>query len=253
MSKPRPVATRRPVPEDLFGGHLKGSFLLDLEVIGIEEIAEHVRLLSLASSDLVGFEYTPGQDLLFEFPDGERTLRRRYTIRRLDSLEGHADFEIEMHDGMGPATRWAAQAKVGERLEAIGPRGAVVLRSSATTHLFVVDDSAMPFAFAMIDALPSNISAIALLVTSHGASSRPTVAGRPGTSLIWMDQREIVHELNDLYIPTDSTVYIFGEHQLVRKLEKLLVADGIDRHSVVSKAYWRRDQPNASHGEPSFN
>jgi NADPH-dependent ferric siderophore reductase len=100
----------------MFGGHLKGSFLLELEVIGVDEIAEHVRLIKLASSDLVGFEYAPGQDLLFEFPDGDRTLRRRYTIRRLDSLEGTADFEIEMHNGLGPATRWVAKAQVGQRL-----------------------------------------------------------------------------------------------------------------------------------------
>lgn len=253
MSKARPVATRRPVPDDLFGGHLKASYLLDLEVIGVEEIAEHVCLLSVASSDLVGFEYTPGQDLLFAFPDGGRTLRRRYTIRRLDSLEGHADFEIEMHDGMGPATRWAAQAQVGEHLEAIGPRGAVSLRSAATTHLFVVDDSAMPLAFAMLDALPSNMSATALLVTSHGANSRPTVADRPGTSLVWLDPDEIVHTLNDLYLPSGTAAYLFGDRHLVRSAGELLVAGGLERDAVESKAYWRRDLPNESHGEPSFN
>ena len=185
MYKPRPVATRRPVPDDLFGGHLKGSYLLDLEVIGVEEIAEHVRLLTVTSSDLVGFEYAPGQDILFEFPDGDRTQRRRYTIRRLDSLEGTADFEFEMHNGS--ATRWAAKAQVCQRLEAIGPRGAVKVRAEATTHLFVVDDAAMPAAFAVLDALPANMSAIALLVTSHGAKSRPTVAGNPETSLLWLD------------------------------------------------------------------
>jgi len=253
MSKPRPIGTRRPVSDDLFGGHLKGSYLLDLEVTGVDEIAEHVRLVTVASSDLVGFEYAPGQDLLFEFPDGDRTLRRRYTIRRLDPVEGIAGFEIEMHNGMGPATRWVATAKVGERLEAIGPRGAVRLRSEATTHLFVVDDSAMPAAFAMIEALRVNVSAIVLLVTSHGAKSRPTLAGSPGTSLIWLDQREIIDELNDLYIPPDTAVYIFGERRLVRTVEKLLVEDGIDRDAVMSKAYWRGDQANASHGEPSFD
>jgi NADPH-dependent ferric siderophore reductase len=237
----------------MFGGHLKGSFLLDLEVIGVDEIAEHVRLIKVASSDLVGFEYAPGQDVLFEFPDGDRTLRRRYTIRRLDSLEGTADFEFEMHNGSGPATRWVATAQVGQRLEAIGPRGAVKVRLEATTHLFVVDDAAMPAVFAMLDALPANMSVIALLVTSHGAKSRPTGVGRPGTSLVWLDYEEIVDELNDLYLSADTAVYLFGERQLVRLVEEILVEGGIDRDAVTSKAYWRRDQPNASHGEPTFN
>jgi NADPH-dependent ferric siderophore reductase len=252
MSKTPPVGTR-PVPDHMFGGRLTGSYFLDLEVIGVDEIAEHVRLVKVASSDLVGFKYEPGQDLLFEFPDGDRTLRRRYTIRRSDPEKGTADFEFEMHRGSGPATRWVAKAQAGQRLEAIGPRGAVKVRSEAATHLFVVDDAAVPAAFSMLDTFPANMSAIALLVTSHGAKSRPTVAGRRGTSLVWLGQEEIVNELNDLYLPADTAVYVFGERQLVRLVEEILVEDGVDRDAIASKAYWRLDQPNAGHGEPSFN
>jgi NADPH-dependent ferric siderophore reductase len=142
----------------MFGGRLTGSYFLDLEVIGVDEIAEHVRLVKVASSDLVGFKYEPGQDLLFEFPDGDWTLRRRYTIRRSDPEKGTADVEFEMHRGSGPATRWVAKAQAGQRLEAIGPRGAVKVRSEAATHLFVVDDAAMPAAFSMLDAFPANMS-----------------------------------------------------------------------------------------------
>jgi NADPH-dependent ferric siderophore reductase len=121
MSEPPPVSTRRPVPDHLFSERLKGSYLLDLEVVGADAVTPHMRLITMASSDLVGFEYTPGQDLLFEFPDGDRILRRRYTIRRSDPAEGTADFEIEIHDGRGPATQWAAKAELGEHLKPSGP------------------------------------------------------------------------------------------------------------------------------------
>jgi len=190
MSESRPRSTRRPVPDHLFGGRLRGSYLLDLEVVGVGEIAPHVRLITMASSDLVGFEYTPGQDLLFEFSDGDRTLRRRYTIRRSDPGKGTADFEIEIHDGRGPATRWATKAQPGEHLEAIGPRGGISLRPTATSHLFVVDDSAMPAAFVLLEALPADTPATALLVTSHGAKARPASARSPATSSSgWIQQR----------------------------------------------------------------
>ncbi len=142
MSEPRPVGTRRPVPDHMFGGRLRGSYLLDLEVVGVDEVAPHLRLITMASSDLVGFEYTPGQDLLFEFPDGDRALRRRYTIRRLDPAEGIADFEMEIHDGRGPATRWAAKAELGAHLEPSGPEAGSAcdqrrrpISSSSTTPL----------------------------------------------------------------------------------------------------------------------
>jgi NADPH-dependent ferric siderophore reductase len=253
MSERLPVSTRRPVPDDMFDGRLKGSYLLDLEVIGVDEVAPHVRLITMASSDLVGFEYTPGQDLLFEFPDGDRALRRRYTIRRSDTALGIADFEVEMHDGRGPATRWAGRAEQGEHLEAIGPRGGIGLRPTATSHLFVVDDSAMPAAFALLEALPAETPATALLVTSHGAKPRPATAVRPATSLVWLSQSEMLGMLRDLHPAVGTAVYLFGERHLIRTAEELLVAGGLDRHAVASKAYWRQDQPNASHGEPSWS
>ena len=253
MSEQRPVSTRRPVPDHMFSGRLRGSYLLDLEVVGVDDVAPHVRLITMASSDLVGFEYTPGQDLLFEFPDGDRALRRRYTVRRSDPAEGTADFEIELNHGRGPATRWAAKAKLGEHLEAIGPRGAISLRPTATSHLFIVDDSAMPAAFALLEALPADAHATALLVTSHGAKSRPAPTDTRATSLVWLDRAEMVDMLNDLHPTAGTAAYLFGERHLVRTAEELLVTGGLDRDAVASKAYWRRDQPNASHGEPSFN
>jgi len=253
MSERLPVSTRRPVPDDMFGGRLKGSYLLDLEVVGVADVAPHVRLITMASSDLVGFEYTPGQDLLFEFPDGDRALRRRYTIRRSDTELGIADFEIEIHDGRGPATRWAAEAEPGEHLEGIGPRGGISLRPTARSHLFIVDDSAMPAAFALLEALPAGTPATALLVTSHGAKSRPATSAVPATSLIWSSQSEMLGTLRDLHPAANTAVYLLGERHLVRTAEELLVAGGLDRDAVASKAYWRRDQPNTSHGEPSFN
>jgi NADPH-dependent ferric siderophore reductase len=247
------VSTRRPVPDEMFNGRLKGSYLLDLEVVGVDELAPHVRLITMASSDLVGFEHTPGQDLLFEFADGDLTLRRRYTIRRLDPAAGIADFEIEIHDGRGPATRWAVKAELGEHLGAIGPRGGISLRSTATSYLFVVDDSAMPAAFALLDALPSDTAATALLVTSQGVESRPAPAGARATSLVWLDQAEMLEMPSDLHPAAGTVAYLLGERHLVRTAEELLVAGGLDRDAIASKAYWRRDQPNASHGEPSWN
>ncbi len=253
MTERRPLPTRRPVPDRMFDGHLRGSYLLDLEVIGVDDIAPHVRLITMASSDLVGFEYTPGQDLLFEFPDSDGAIRRRYTIRRADPVSGTADFEIEIHDGRGVANRWASRAELGEHLEAIGPRGAINLRPAATSSLFVVDDSAMPAAFALLEALPSDAPATAFLVTSHGARSRPVSADRAATSFVWLDREEMLERLPDLHPATGSAAYLFGERHLVRTAEELLVAGGLDHDAVTLKAYWRRDQPNASHGEPSFN
>ncbi len=90
-------------------------------------------------------------------------------------------------------------------------------------------------------------------MTSHGTKSRPAPSGAPATSLVWLDQAEMLERLSDLRPAAGTAAYLFGERHLVRTTEELLVPGSLDRDAVASKAYWRRDQPNASHGEPSFN
>ena len=237
--------TRRPVPENLFGGRLNGSYLLTLSVVATEDLAPHVRSVTFASTDLVGFEYVPGQDLMIEFPMADGSLRRRYTIRRADPQAGTATLEFELHDGRGVANEWARGATVGDRLESIGPRGNIGLRADAEHHLFVADDSAMPPVFAMLEALPAEASATAVLVTPHGPESRPGPR-QPAASVVWTDEAS----LSEVLPPLDGGVaYVFGERSMVKDARQTLgAAAGADR--IAAKAYWRRDQPNAGHGEP---
>jgi NADPH-dependent ferric siderophore reductase len=252
MSEQPVSRTRRPVPDHMFGGRLSGSFLLDLEVVEVEDLAAHVRSITVVSSDLVDFEYVAGQDLMLEFLGDAGSVRRRYTIRRADAATGMAQFEVELHDGGGPATSWAAHARVGDRLQAIGPRGAIAL-SSAAAHYFVVDDSSMPTAFAMIESLPADSSATALLVTPHGRDSRPGPSRSAHTSLVWMAREELVDSVARLHPIARAAVYLFGERQLVRTAGEILRSVGVPTDAIASKAYWRIDQANAPHGEPSFN
>lgn len=172
MTAEPPTPTRRPVPDDLFGGRLRGAYLLDLEVTEVRRIAEHVQLVSVGSTDLLGFQSVPGQDALIEFGDGAGSVRRRYTIRRVDPRTGMVDFEFELHPGGGAAAHWAASGSRGDVLSAIGPRGSIGLRAEAPEHLFVADDSAMPAVFATLEALPAQTRATALLNAPHGEPLR---------------------------------------------------------------------------------
>ncbi len=239
------------MPDSLFGGRLSDAFLLDLEVVDTEDIAPHVRCLTMASSDLIGFGFTPGQDLMIEFPDADRTVRRRYTIRRAGPAAGTVDIEFEIHDGDGVAARWAADAGQGSVLDAIGPRGAVTLRTDATSHLFVVDDAAMPAAFAMIEARPAGDVATAVLVTPHGAGSRPGPGNLSDADVHWVEESELSEDLAGLTVPDGAAAYVLGERSLVARAVGLVVAAGVEPSAIASKAYWRRDQPNAPHGEPA--
>jgi hypothetical protein len=63
----------------------------------------------------------------------------------------------------------------------------------------------------------------------------------------------MLQKLSDLHPAAGTAAYLFGERHLVRTAELLLVAGGLDRDAIASKAQWPWYQPNASHGEPSFD
>jgi hypothetical protein len=58
--------TRRPVPAELFGGRLADCFLLDLMVDGVVDHSSRFRTIRFRSTDLLGFEWAPGQDVMFD-------------------------------------------------------------------------------------------------------------------------------------------------------------------------------------------
>ncbi len=241
---------RRPVG-DRFGGALSDAYLLDLEVVGVDDLAPHVRNVTLSSPDLVGFGFLPGQDLMIEFPNGDRTVRRRYTIRRANPRAGTADLEFELHGGDGIAERWASAAPLGSRVDAIGPRGKISIQADAKHHVFVADDSAMPATFAMLEALPARATAAAVLVTPHGRHSRPATTDKLDGATVWVDEPELPGAIASLGVEPDVAIYVNGERQLVGLVVGLFIAAGVPREVIANKPYWRRDQPNAANGEPS--
>ncbi len=224
-----PLATRRRVPDDVFGGRLADCFLLDLEVAAITDTSPRMRTITFRSTDLIGFEWQGGQDVMFSVPGTDPPARRRYTIRRTDPDLGTLDIDVVLH-GDGPFARWAAAVEVGDRIDGIGPRGVILVRAEAAHHLFVGDESAMAVCDAMAESL---------------------VEGTSSTVIVGGDTSAIVEAVRVTPLPDGTVAYVNGERSLVRDVNEVLVARGLDRSAIVGKPYWRADQPNAAHGEPA--
>ena len=233
---------RRPVGSGLFGGRLADCCYLDLSVAAVNEVSPRLRSITFESPDLVGFEWQPGQDIMFDVPGTGSVGRRRYTIRRADSVAGTADVEVVLH-GHGPFGNWAAAAAPGDRIEGIGPRGAQLLQPDAAHHLFVADESAVPAAMAMLEGLPAGASGTAVCVTDDGAPTCPADG-----DVQWLNAGELAGALAATPLPDGTVAYVNGERALVRDAVAVLQGRGLER--IASKAYWRRDRANAAHGEP---
>jgi NADPH-dependent ferric siderophore reductase len=240
---------RRPVPDDLFGGRLAGCFLLDLEVAAVQDRTPTFRTITFRSEDLVDFEWQAGQDLMFEVPGDDSGVRRRYTIRRADPAAGTLDVDVVLHEH-GRFAGWAKAVAPGARIEAIGPRGAVTVREGAGAHLFVGDESSIGATFAMVEALPAGAAATVVIACEGEPPVGPPVTPAD-LSLTWLPEADVVEHLAGVELAEGTVAYVNGERGLVRRAAAALADRGLPADAVTTKAYWRRDQPNAAHGEPA--
>src|SRR6266699_119145 len=69
--------------------------------------------LRLTAPQLASFRYAPGQDvMLLVDVEGNRPVRRRYTIRALDQASRTITLDVVLH-GDGPGERWVRAARPG--------------------------------------------------------------------------------------------------------------------------------------------
>ena len=239
---------------------LPEALLWQLTVSGTTVLTPSMRRISFAAPNLSDFRYDPGQDLMFAIPASDgRTFRRRYTIRQLDVAEGRLDVDFVLH-GDGPGARWVEGAAPGDRVEAIGPRGKVLVDRAAGWHLFLGDESALPVTAAMIESLDSGARALALIEVDV-PDDELAVSGRAGVEVDvhWLHRGRtaagkstvLADELATLTLPDGrGHAYVNGEMKTVNGLRATLVGRGMDADAVSSKPYWRHGVANAAHGEP---
>jgi NADPH-dependent ferric siderophore reductase len=246
-------------PFAVLAGPLAGTSRLPLEVVGAEPLTPHMRRLRLTAPQLASFSYAPGQDLmLLVGVDGNRPVRRRYTIRALDRASSAVTLDIVLH-GDGPGERWVRAARQGDKIEGIGPRGKITTALQADWHLFVGDESALPAIFRMAESLPAGILARALLEIP-GPEDEQELQARASTHVTWLhrDGRPagqpgaLAAAAADLPLPGGrGHAYLLGEASVVARLREVLAARGLEPVQVSPKAYWGRGRANASHGEPA--
>jgi NADPH-dependent ferric siderophore reductase len=234
-----------------------GVSLWNLEVTGVSDVSPSMRRFTFNAPGLAELSYQPGQDLMMAVPgpNGD-AFRRRYTIRDFDPAGPSIVVDIVAH-GDGPGAQWASSAAPGSRIEAIGPRGKVVVDSSANWHLFIGEDSAIPASLAMAESLSEDDDVIVLLEVD-GEDDRQ----KPARSLPiqWLFRRGVepassialLTALQKMELPVgQGHVYVAGEMGVVGQIRRHLMDRGLVKERISSKPYWRAGVANASHGEPA--
>jgi NADPH-dependent ferric siderophore reductase len=237
---------------------------MQFEVVSNSLVTPHMQRLVLTAPELASLRYQPGQDvMLMVAVDGNRPVRRRYTIRDLDPARQQLTMDIVRH-GAGPGESWVRAARPGDTIEGIGPRGKIFPVPDADWHLFAADESGLAAVFAMAGSLPAGAQAIVALEVPEPADEQPLDA-KASVTLRWLhrsggngtiapagDPERLAAAVTGIRLPDGrGHGYLFGEAKVVLALREVLAGRGLAAEQVSPKAYWGRGKGNAAHGEPA--
>ena len=244
-------------PFAVLAGPLAATTRMQLGVVDSSPLSPGMQRLVLTAPELAGLEYQPGQDMMLMVAvDGDRPVRRRYTIRALDRERRLLTIDVVRHAD-GPGERWVAAARPGDKIEGIGPRGKIFLNPDADWHLFIGDDSALPAYLTMAGAVPAGARALVILEVPGPDAEQDAPAG---AQVAWLhrdgrpagDPAVLVEAAGTVALPPGrGHAYLAGEATVVLRLREALAARGLAAEQISPKAYWGRGRANASHGEPA--
>ena len=256
---PQQVRAQLDDPFAQLTGSLAGTRKLSFTVVETGQMSSSLQRVTLTAPELEGFGYAPGQDvMLLVAAEGNKPIRRRYTVRALDRAALTLTLNIVLH-GQGPGERWLRSARPGDTIEGIGPRGKLTTSPTADWHLFIGDESALPAMFAMTEALPPGRPATLVLEIPE-ESDEQDLAAAATIRISWLhrlgapagDPSALAAEAAEVELPPGrGHAYLFGEATVVSRLREVLAERGLGQDQMSPKAYWGRGRANASHGEPA--
>jgi NADPH-dependent ferric siderophore reductase len=203
----------------------------------------------------------PGNDLMFGMTlDGtDGSFRRRYSIRKINHETASLELWIETRAG-GPGSQWALNAPIGSTIEAIGPRGKVILDPMADWHLFIGDLTFLPAAYAMAESIDPPGQALFIWEIDDTADALlPKLDDQIGVTVGFVERSNrafndptgLLRSLEALELPRDEGhIYVGGELSVVAAIKKVLLQRGFSTDAVSAKPYWRMGVANLAHGEP---
>lgn len=246
----------------------RDTVLRTLHVLHVERLTPHMQRVVLGGPGLAGFHSGAPDDhvkLFFPNRDGELVLptlgengpvfpagrepspMRDYTPRRHDPARGELWIDLVLH-GDGPAARWGAQARPGQRLGVGGPRGSFMVAGDFDRYVLAGDETALPAIGRWLEEMPAGMRATVLLEIP-GAADRQPLASRADVDIAWLarDGADAASEglleraLRDLPPDRGDTFYwIATESRRARGMRQWLEQQrGVPKDWIKATGYWK--------------
>lgn len=250
-----------------------------LEVVQVHELTPMMRRITLGGSALQGFTSLAPEDHIKVFfpapgqdepvvpvlgphglvpPQDGKPIVRDYSVRRFDAARSLLEIDFFLHEDGGPASSWAAQAAVGQRLAIGGPRGSRVLVPRFDWQLFVGDETALPQIGRRIEELPAETRAIAVIAVNGEREQQSWLSAAP-LVVEWVHRPAPTASVAEAYraslarlLPVEGNgfAWLAGEASEVRAAhDELVRVRGFDKARIRASGLWKRGVSNHDHHE----
>ena len=219
-------------------------------VTGRTHLAEHFIRIAFRSDTLLGdgpLHPDSWIRLWFPNPDDPSTLHQRgYTLVDPDPESGTFAIDFVLHHPMGPASYWAGNCEVGERLVAqrFGAQPFTLLDPPPAGYLLLGDLASYPAITSIAAAVPDDVP-VAVYMERHSPldETLPLPDGRLVTAA-WVDELPDGQGLAQAIDGRDWTgwfAWIGAESLATRRARSLLIRDhGLNKATLHAQAYWMR-------------
>jgi NADPH-dependent ferric siderophore reductase len=190
--------------------------------------------------------------------EGARPPMRTYTPRSYDAARNELEVEFVMH-GSGLASSWAEQVQPGEALYIAGPGGGYDIPAGTQHLLLMADDTAMPAAGMIIEALPAGCTAQIICEVEDTAEERP-LSPRVDAAVQWLHRATantasgalLLQAAGALALPAGAACWIACEAGMMRRIRDTLLAAGVARSQIHGRGYWKAGEtayPDHDYGD----
>ncbi|NKM56512.1 siderophore-interacting protein [Rhizobium anhuiense] len=216
-----------------------------LAVESVVDITPGMRRITLTGDDLGDFiSLAPDDHIKIFVPAAGGEERRDYTPRRYDNTERTLTIDFALHEA-GPVTRWAIDARAGDRLEIGGPRGSAVVSRTVKRWLLIGDETALPAIGRRIEESGAGtvITAVAAVtdpleeqVFETSAELHVRWAHRPLSQAT--DATALLKLLSTVDIQPETFIWVAAEASVTRDIRAHLLERGCPLSWIKASGYW---------------
>jgi NADPH-dependent ferric siderophore reductase len=230
-----------------------------LTVETIDRLTPRMLRISFTATDLNDFVSASADDhIKLFFPSGEGTgeggppSMRDFTPRSFDTGQGRLVIDFALHEA-GPATGWAAAAKVGDTLEIGGPRGSAVIPDDFDWYLLIGDETALPAIGRRVEELRPDVP-VTTIVAVASLEEAQTFKTRANWTPVWcvrdgaVDDAALLRTVLEARDPPpgEGFVWIAAEAAVARALRSYILEHRQHpREWIKAAGYWARGKADA--------